>query len=383
MDVASIRDELTLLEDLMRRFEQILRRRHRLSTLTTGPTPSTSSTISRSAMATSASSSARLGERGLSSLGRCEPHVLATVAERPRRARREATRVGADHAELRGGPSRPRPQHGRPLRSPPPGAGAPGHGDPPERGRRRLPRWCGIWSPRAWTWPASTAPMTTRTAGSRWPSTCARRPPRSSAPAGCRWTCPGPSYAPGPLAEGPQVVKLRPERDLRGVPVAPALATLVAAPRPDADPALPVDRSWIDRRHAGGRGRHGRHAGLTTASCGWSRRRRPRLVVEVWDTTYVETGADALLRRRHDHGGRPGAGPPVPRAAGRGSPGADPRPGAGRAVASRRAGTGPDRLHPCRGLRGSQGRPAGDPRRREDHRRRSRASPPTSSGSGS
>ena len=38
---------------------------------------------------------------------------------------------------------------------------------------------------------------------------------------------PGPKMRTGPLVEGPRVMKLRPQRDLRGVPITPAFATLV------------------------------------------------------------------------------------------------------------------------------------------------------------
>ncbi len=56
----------------------------------------------------------------------------------------------------------------------------------------------------------------------------------------------------GPLLAGPRVVKLRPERDLRGVPITPAVATLV----PDSAPTstkqhCPWIRSWIERRNLG------------------------------------------------------------------------------------------------------------------------------------
>jgi pyruvate kinase len=107
---------------------------------------------------------------------------------------------------------------------------------------------------------------------------------------------PGPKLRTGPLAEGPQVVKLRPERDLRGVPVTPAVATLIASSGSGAHATgLPVDPSWIERRHSGD---------VVSLVDARGSRRELRILegaarscqVEVWDTTYVETGTALSCR---------------------------------------------------------------------------------------
>ncbi len=101
---------------------------------------------------------------------------------------------------------------------------------------------------------------------------------------------PGPKIRTGPLVDGPRVVKLRPQRDLRGVPIAPALATLVPSGSNVLTRVLPVDLLWIERRRVGDvvdlidtRGSP-RELRVVEATPG-------KLVVEVWDTTYVETEA--------------------------------------------------------------------------------------------
>jgi pyruvate kinase len=101
---------------------------------------------------------------------------------------------------------------------------------------------------------------------------------------------PGPKLRTGPLVEGPKVVRLRPERDSRGVPVTPALAVLTArASHTSSHLELPVEGSWVGRRQPGdlidlvdarGSRRSLRVLETFPASCS----------VEVWDTTYVETG---------------------------------------------------------------------------------------------
>ncbi len=104
---------------------------------------------------------------------------------------------------------------------------------------------------------------------------------------------PGPKMRTGPLVEGPRVVRLRPRRDLRGVAVAPARVTLVggALPRGEGVPALPVDAAWLARRRpleqielVDTRGAR-RHLRVVASGAG-------RATAEVWDTTYIETGAE-------------------------------------------------------------------------------------------
>jgi len=99
---------------------------------------------------------------------------------------------------------------------------------------------------------------------------------------------PGPKLRTGPLADGPRVVKLRPERDLRGVAVTPATVTLAATGSPGPPIVLAVDPSWIDRRHPGDV--------IDLVDTRGSRRQLRVMKVEtgrceatVWDTTYVET----------------------------------------------------------------------------------------------
>jgi pyruvate kinase len=120
---------------------------------------------------------------------------------------------------------------------------------------------------------------------------------------------PGPKLRTAALVEGPQVVKLRPERDLRGVPISPALVTLVTGSGPEGvGGRLPVDAAWIERRQQGDvvdmvdtRGSRRRLTVVEKAPV--------RLVLEVWDTTYVETGA---VLRCFEDSTRVGALAPVP-----------------------------------------------------------------------
>jgi pyruvate kinase len=105
---------------------------------------------------------------------------------------------------------------------------------------------------------------------------------------------PGPKLRTGPLEPGPRVVRVRPGRDLRGVPVTPATVTLVAedgdAVRTErAGTVLSVEGSWIDRRRQADRidlvDTRGSARRLSIVEKGpqWCR-------AEVWHTTYFETG---------------------------------------------------------------------------------------------
>ncbi len=81
----------------------------------------------------------RLGERGLSSLGRCEPHVLATV-ESVRFTLDSSTSLPVPASlSFEAGRGAARPQHGRPLRAPATWEGATDHGDASQRSSHRLP----------------------------------------------------------------------------------------------------------------------------------------------------------------------------------------------------------------------------------------------------
>ncbi len=103
---------------------------------------------------------------------------------------------------------------------------------------------------------------------------------------------PGPKMRTGPLVEGPQVVRFHPQRDLRGVAVAPAQVTLIGAPTitSGTSSALPVDSAWLERLEPGEVvelvDTRGSHRQLHIAQCG-----RGQATALVWDTTYVETGS--------------------------------------------------------------------------------------------
>jgi len=231
----------------------------------------------------------KLGERGLSSLGRCEPHVLATV---------ESVHAALEGREPHLGPATLSFEEGRhaldrntdALFGPrPPG---------------RVPRVM-VTLPTA----AADDYMLVRHLVARgmdvaringahddpdrWEHMARSvRKASDETHRHCRVSMdlPGPKMRTGPLLDGPRVVKLRPQRDLRGVPIAPAFVTLV--PESDSDHpsrALPVDPSWIGRRHPGdvldvvdtrGSPREIRVVEATPK----------RLVVEAWDTAFVETG---------------------------------------------------------------------------------------------
>ena len=229
-----------------------------------------------------------LGARGLSSLGRCEPHVLATV---------ESVRAAIDGTAPHFGPA---------IQS-------------FEAGRSALDdNTDALFGPR----PAGRVPRIMVTLPSEaaddylfvrdlmskgmdvaringahddpgvW-ERMARHVRKACSELGqpCRVSMdlPGPKLRTGPLADGPRVVKLRPERDLRGVALTPAAATLAGAESPGQAMVLPVDASWIERRHPGdvadvvdARGSR-RQLRLSDVGAG-------KCEVAVWDTTYVETG---------------------------------------------------------------------------------------------
>ncbi|MGD0882984.1 MAG: pyruvate kinase [Acidimicrobiales bacterium] len=230
-----------------------------------------------------------LGERGLSSLGRCEAHVLATV---------ESVRAAVDGTS---------PMFGPAIQSFEEGRAALDHNTDALFGPRpdgRVPRIMVTLPTEA----ANDYPLVRRFVArgmdvaringahddpDDW-ERMARHVRRASSDVGrpCRVSMdlPGPKLRTGPLAEGPQVVRFRPARDLRGIAVTPALVTLVDRRGPaGSSTGLPVDPAWIGRRHPGelvdlvdtrGSRRSLRVLGVEVGRC----------TTEVWDTTYVETG---------------------------------------------------------------------------------------------
>ena len=236
-----------------------------------------------------------LGARGLSSLGSCEPHVLATV---------ESVRAALEGTA---------PQFGPAIQSFEEGRAALDHNTDALFGPRppgRVPRiMVTLPTEAADEYPlvehlVSLGMDVARINGAHddpeaW-ERMAVHVRRASSEVGrsCRVSMdlPGPKLRTGPLAEGPQVVKLRPERDLRGVPVTPAVATLVGGSGSGAlATVLPVEASWIERRHTGdvvslvdarGSRRELRILNTVAGSC----------TVEVWDTTYMETGTALSCR---------------------------------------------------------------------------------------
>ncbi|HSP38596.1 MAG TPA: pyruvate kinase, partial [Frankiaceae bacterium] len=191
-----------------------------------------------------------LGDRGLSSLGRCEPHVLATVE-----AARDA--LGCRPPVL--GPETLGFDEGRAaldrntdrLLGPRPGGRVPrimvtlpseAADDYPlvrgflTRGMDVARINCAHDDPRAWVRMADNVENAVKETGRA-----------------CRLSMDlaGPKLRTGPLVDGPPVVKLRPRRDEYGIAVEPARVLLTAGGAPadtDSPPALPVAADWLARR---------------------------------------------------------------------------------------------------------------------------------------
>lgn len=98
---------------------------------------------------------------------------------------------------------------------------------------------------------------------------------------------PGPKVRTGPIARGPAVVKARPLRDLRGVAIVPARVELVG--REAVEGAIAVGIDWRERRKVGDElsvvDTRGSHRTLTVTAVGDG-----ATSAEVWDTTYFESG---------------------------------------------------------------------------------------------
>jgi pyruvate kinase len=99
---------------------------------------------------------------------------------------------------------------------------------------------------------------------------------------------PGPKLRTGPLTPGPHVLRLRPRRDARGVPVVPARVTFSAGAADVG--SLPVDHDWLaacapgDRIHLDDTRGSARTLVVTVCEAGL-------VHADVWDTTYIETGS--------------------------------------------------------------------------------------------
>jgi pyruvate kinase len=111
----------------------------------------------------------------------------------------------------------------------------------------------------------------------------------------------GPKLRTGPIEDGPPVLRLRPRRDVRGRATAPATLELVSSKsqathpvRPKGSvPVISVCGEWLERRRVGdevaltdARGKP-RLARVVLAD-----RSKGRASAELWDTTYLETGIE-------------------------------------------------------------------------------------------
>ena len=114
----------------------------------------------------------------------------------------------------------------------------------------------------------------------------------------------GPKLRTGPLQPGPQVVRLRPSRDARGQVVAAARGWLTGARRPARPPepgltTVPVDGDWLSRRAEGDE--------LTLRDTRGSKRRLllaaaapGGFIVTTEKTTYLGTGTVLMATGGHD-----------------------------------------------------------------------------------
>ena len=233
----------------------------------------------------------KLGQLGLSSLGRCEPHVLATV---------ESVRAVLDTTTSMPVPSSLSFEAGR---------------DALDRNTDALfgPRPLGRVPRVMVTLPSEAATDyefvrrlltlgmdVARINGAHdgpeaWVRmSCNVRKASDEVARPCRISMdlPGPKMRTGPLIEGPQVVRLHPQRDLRGVVVVPAQVRLVGSPviTSEASSALSVDPAWLARREPGDVvelvDTRGSHRCLNIVQCDPG-----QATALAWDTTYIEAGS--------------------------------------------------------------------------------------------
>ncbi len=305
--MAAIRADLTTLENLMRQFE--LTHRDEISAVHPDHRADAVNLVHYLALRHGdvRDLQRRLLERGLSSLGRCEPHVLATV---------QSARCALDGRQPSLAPTTLNFEAGRSaldrntdaLFGPRPQGRVP-------RVMVTLPSEAADDYTMVRHFVAAGMDVARINGSHDNPASWERmadhvRNASADLHRACRVSMdlPGPKIRTGPFVDGPQIVKLRPERDLRGVPVTPAVATLVAGEGDGFATGLPVDRAWIDRRRVGDvvdmadtRGSH-REWRVVETSPGHCR-------VEVWDTSYVETGAELSCAGDATRVGRLGAVP--------------------------------------------------------------------------
>ena len=292
-----------------------------------------------------------LGQWGLSSLGRCEPHVLATVESVrseldsstsftvPPALSFEAGRAALDrNTDALFGP-RPRGRVPRIMVTLPSEAAS-----DYELVRRLVTSGMDVARVNgAHDTPAAWEEMV-----------CNVRKASEEVARRCRISMdlPGPKLRTGPLVEGPRVLRLRPERDLRGVAVAPRTGRAGGRRRIRwhcaAGPSRP--RRLAGTPQPGGRDRLGRHPRLAPTSHGRGVRAGPGHRRVVGHHVHRDRSRAALRRRRHS-GGHVAPDPAVPPAVCRRPARSDHGARTRRALVARPAGNGPDRLHASGRLR--------------------------------
>ena len=343
-------------------------RTSRWSTRTIGRTPSTSRTIWRLRQGDERSLQRSLGELGLSSLGRCEPHVLATV---------ESVRSALD-----GSTSVPVP----PLLSFEEGRAALDRNTDAlfgPRPRGRVPRVMVTLPSEAATdyllvrHLVSSGMDVARINGAhdgpdggrRWPATSARPRSRSAVRAGSPWTCPDRRCAPDHSSRAPRVVRVRPERDLRGVAGRARDREAGQWRRRRRGTTTRRSRSTANGSNGGGRATWSTWStpGARPGICGGRLRARASRPPRSGTPPTWRRGRGSTCDGDTTAVGDPPCGPPAPPVVRRGPAVPDGRARARGAVAPRPARHGPDRLPTARRLRRRPAGPTCRPGRRQAH----------------
>lgn len=233
----------------------------------------------------------QLARLGLSSLGRCEPHVMATVGAVCRaldrgvgvtdlvddRADFDAGRAALDrNTDALLGP-RPRARVTRIMVTLPSEAA-----DDPDLVRLLLVRGMDVAringahdDPDRWVRMAQHVRRATGAVG---------RPCRVS------MDLPGPKLRTGPLAPGPSVLRFRPGRDLRGIAVTPTIVAFAGRGTPECgEGRVPVDDGWLRRRRPGDVIRFSDTRGSARTVTVVARSEHGA-TAELWNTAYVEDG---------------------------------------------------------------------------------------------